>query len=237
MKLKLTLLFLILVTLVSCTDVLDKKIKKENLEQDITDIGKKYQNVYNKEDLESLAGYVIWSEISKTKDTKTYREVLDKSRNERLEAEKIIAQNRADFKAKHKEISNAVSTNTTDVNVKYNAIERPSLFTFTQQIKNKSNKDIDGILIDIYIADVFGDYIDCYTIEYTQKIGAGATIAPYYSFDTYVGDYSKRLVSGDPSKLKIKPIVSKIAFSDGTIIENNTLGRSEIAKQLFNKKD
>lgn len=100
--------------------------------------------------------------------------------------------------------------------------ESEKLFEFGYSVKNNTSKDIAGINGAVVFCDMFGDQIDAFPCDFTEKtILAGETVEIIKTEKNYEMNFSQdynpvKLHDTEFSKLKIKYIIIGIVFTDGT---------------------
>jgi hypothetical protein len=121
MKKNLTLFFaaLLVVTVTSCNNVLDKKINKDTFSQDMQEIIKKDSDKYSSQDFATL---MLAAGVSKMVDVQylkgTYRQALDSIKTGREKAKADSIQKAQKYQAELKVFSDKVATLTKAIDLK-----------------------------------------------------------------------------------------------------------------------
>ena len=229
-------LFFAIFTLLSCNNVIDKKVSLETAKDDIKEIREKYKDDYAEADFDALSdklvGNVFGTFLTKGEDAakgikfeKTYKEYLEEAKKERLEKEKLADE------AKKKEAEKSAKMNAATVVTIYgynfhkadsNNYEFQDYHIFKYAVKNKSSKEIKALKFHFNIYNSLGDEVGKgYEMSLTDdRIQPNSNYENSMMFDanSYSSEDNK-LASANFEDLKFDIVVDKIVFSDGTTLE------------------
>lgn len=217
---KKTFLFLLAVLILSsCTNILDKKITKETIYEDMQEIRKKYANDYTEKDYEVIANYVIGFAFLSEKKTfdKTYRDILDESKSNRIAATEQYKKALQTYEEQVKATTAYIDVEIIDRKAESDAYNIRKWFSLRVKITNKSTRDISAFRILFETRDVFDKFIQGLSLKESNTLKSGSIIDDTYSWSADFGE-AERLIHGDVSKLNITPVIAEIVFTDGTKI-------------------
>jgi hypothetical protein len=205
--------------LTSCSDVLDKKITKETIPQDMQEIREKYADVYTEKDYDAVAGYLIGAVLLSEKKIldKTYREVLDESKAKRIAAAEQYKKDLQAYEEQIKAAAACLDIEVMDRNAGSDAYNIRKWLSLHVKITNKSTRDISAFRLLFETKDAFDKFIQNLSLENSNTLKSGAIVDDTYSWGADFGE-AERLIRGDVSKLNITPVITEIIFTDGTKI-------------------
>jgi hypothetical protein len=218
------------ILLSSCTDTLDKKISTETFAKDLKEIQAEHSSDYDSLDFATLAlgvGFGKMMGAEKEITNKTYREVLEEFKTERVKEEKAQAEKKAlyerkvaEWKDSQAKLNKVVAFKVTgkDFYTDSYGIREQQMFKYL--IQNNSGKDIKALKGGFYVYDTFGEVVGRYGIEVENPMSAGKSINDeiYYDYNSYDSDNVK--VKGVSLKdLKYEWQTAMVIFADGSVME------------------
>ena len=228
MKKTLTLFFavLLVVTLTSCNNVLDKKINKESLLKDIHQIKQENGDKYSIDDFAALTLGIEMGNASVIRNLDgTYRNALDNIQMARAKAKADSVQKAQKYQAELKVYNDKVGALTKAINLK--VIGKGSqpvndfdeLFVFAYTIANGAPQPVAGFEGKVVVTDLAGNPVAPINITYKNNIDAGKTIQYKDTYDYNEMDGDQIILMNTPyDSLRFSWQPSKVVFKDGTSI-------------------
>ena len=204
-------------TVVSCSNPLDKTYNKESFDSDIIEM--KESNVLPEDDLKLLAGEVLRSFFS-SEDLSgvSYGEIIDNAKIRKTEQDRLAEQARIEEEDRMKRFDSTLTVAMYDKG--YQEISYAEALTYSFIFSNKSSKDIRAFKGRIVINDLFDTEIKSISLTVDDQINAGESKRETYNTDyNQFRDEDVRLRSKDIDDLTINWIPEKVIFTDGTTIE------------------
>lgn len=207
------LLFFAAILLASCTSTLDKKVNLETLKSDLAEIKKDTAAGYTAEDFTALKSYVegyamgkaLLDEktLAKVK-IRTYRDVLDESKKQRLYVDSITKIMKNDLRLFGLYSAHAKQ-------------DFQDYYVMLFEVENHSGKSISAFRGALKMWDQFGDTLGAFTVEYDSVIAPNETkkIEQVWEIEAYNSNVNK-LSSTPFDKLKFWWYPEQIIFSDGS---------------------
>jgi len=221
---KKALLFASILSLLSCSNPMNKKYNEKNLEKDIREIADK--NKISKEDSELLAGWLVLAKLgNKDLTGKTYQNILDEAKAYKKEQNDIETKAKEEEKAKEEKMKNAATISIYEyqyVPADRGNYELQDYHRFKYAIKNKSSNEIKALKFHFKIYNSLGDEIgNGYEISVTDNRIAPQAIyngSVLFDSNSYNSDDSK-IINAKFEDLRFDIVIDKIVYEDNTTLE------------------
>lgn len=218
----LILLLTVTVSLLSCSNPLDKPYKEATLEEDAIELKK----VLSEDELGMLAGYIALKSFGEDKMIgKTYRDLLEEAKKVRKEMEEQEAEEqrlaekaKADEAERIKKLGAVLTVSLFEKG--YVEVDYQEFITYKFAFENKSEKDIKAFTGTVYFNDLFDKEITNLSLTFDEGIPANSTIKWDASTEyNQFRDTDQTLKSKDLENLKIRWVPAKVLFKDGSTLE------------------
>jgi hypothetical protein len=211
-KAKQALLLITIISLSSCTNVLDKKVNVQTGKEDIAKIKEKYSDKYSAEELNHLsdaaASYVIASALAQGKaPEKTYGELLNGIHEEKVKYDSAMK----DYNTAIQKLKSSLEVTVVNFGTSKNDFE--DFFMMTLASKNDAAKNISAFEGTMVVQSITGTELGRFKYESSKTVAVGQQIQEQPQWSIF--EHVDQLEHAEDSKIKFIWHPHVIVFEDG----------------------